>query len=85
MIVPPIGALGERVTDTGAGWVLTDAEWNDESRMLDRVQDLVGAGERARARAGGERARELASPRPRRWPRPHARALLPAMADRRGT
>ena len=29
-LVPPIGALAERVAATGAGWVLRDDEWADE-------------------------------------------------------
>jgi glycosyltransferase involved in cell wall biosynthesis len=36
-IVPPIGALADRVAETGAGWVLGDDEWNSEARMLDRI------------------------------------------------
>ncbi|HVE51601.1 MAG TPA: glycosyltransferase [Casimicrobiaceae bacterium] len=41
VLVPPIGALVERVTETGAGWVMSDDEWRDESMMLDRVVALV--------------------------------------------
>ena len=36
-IVPPIGALADRVAETGAGWVLSDEEWGSEARMLDRI------------------------------------------------
>jgi Glycosyl transferases group 1 len=36
-IVPPIGALADRVAETGAGWVLSDEEWRSEARMLDRI------------------------------------------------
>jgi glycosyltransferase involved in cell wall biosynthesis len=36
-IVPPIGALADRVAETGAGWVLSDDEWSSEARMLDRI------------------------------------------------
>ena len=43
VLVPPIGALAERVAATGAGWVLTGEEWADESRMLARVVTLAGA------------------------------------------
>ena len=53
-LVPPIGALPERVARTGAGWVMTDAEWRDESRMLDRLAALVapaGRDDLARASA----------------------------------
>jgi len=41
VIVPPIGALAERVQNSGAGWVMTDAQWRDESLMLERVVTLV--------------------------------------------
>ena len=37
VLVPPIGALADRVAGTGAGWVLSDDEWNSEARMLDRI------------------------------------------------
>jgi hypothetical protein len=30
VIVPPIGALAERVRATGAGWIWTDAEWRSD-------------------------------------------------------
>ena len=40
-IVPPIGALGERVAASGAGWTWTHEEWQDEARMLDRIIDVV--------------------------------------------
>lgn len=45
-IVPPIGALADRVAETGAGWVLTDEEWRSEPRMLDRIAAVL---DRARA------------------------------------
>ena len=32
VIVPPFGALAERVADTDAGWLWTDAEWRDEAQ-----------------------------------------------------
>ena len=41
VLVPPIGALPERVSSTGAGWVLDDAQWRDERRMLDRIEALL--------------------------------------------
>lgn len=40
-LVPPIGALAERVAASGAGWVMTRDEWNDDDRMLDRVLALL--------------------------------------------
>ena len=42
VLVPPIGALEERVRDSGAGWVMTDAEWRDEERMLERLLAVLG-------------------------------------------
>jgi GT2 family glycosyltransferase/glycosyltransferase involved in cell wall biosynthesis len=41
VLVPPIGALPERVAATSAGWVMSDDEWRDEARMLDRIASLV--------------------------------------------
>lgn len=58
-LVPPIGALAERVEQSGAGWVMTDDEWHDDDRMLDRIVELIGAGqaeERARAAANARSA-----------------------------
>ena len=42
-LVPPIGALAERVADSGAGWVMTHDEWRDDDRMLDRVLALLSS------------------------------------------
>jgi glycosyltransferase involved in cell wall biosynthesis len=41
VLVPPIGALAERVAASGGGWVMTEAEWRDESSMLDRIVELL--------------------------------------------
>jgi len=61
-IVPPIGALAERVSATGAGWVLSEEEWHDEARMLDRVATLL---DRKEERAWGDAAaRAEAAPQP---------------------
>lgn len=43
VIVPPFGALAERVAGTGAGWLWNEAEWRDEAAMLARILELVGA------------------------------------------
>lgn len=40
-LVPPIGALAERVSANGAGWVMTEAQWRDEAAMLDRLEALL--------------------------------------------
>ena len=42
VLVPPIGALEERVRDSGAGRVLSEAEWRDEERMLERILEVLG-------------------------------------------
>jgi glycosyltransferase involved in cell wall biosynthesis len=44
VLVPPIGALPERVASTGAGWVMSDDEWRDERAMLDRIAALLDRG-----------------------------------------
>lgn len=38
-LVPPIGALRERVEQTGAGWVMED--WRDAEKILDQVMGLI--------------------------------------------
>ncbi len=70
VLVPPFGALAERVAGTGAGWTWNDAEWRDEARMLARILAAVAP----------ESARELAaaSDCARRVPQP----TLEAMAER---
>lgn len=40
-LVPPIGALAERVAAHGAGWVMTEHEWRDEAAMLERIEALL--------------------------------------------
>jgi GT2 family glycosyltransferase/glycosyltransferase involved in cell wall biosynthesis len=57
-LVPPIGALAERVRETQAGWVMSDDEWCDDDRMLDRILALlsVDASETRGAAAAKARA-----------------------------
>jgi GT2 family glycosyltransferase/glycosyltransferase involved in cell wall biosynthesis len=55
-LVPPIGALAERVAESGAGWVLRDDEWADEARMLDRVVALVSPAAAAAREAAAAKA-----------------------------
>ena len=38
VLVPPIGALGERVTHSGAGWIMDD--WQNEDRILDQIMAI---------------------------------------------
>ena len=54
VVVPPFGALAERVAGTGAGWLWTDAEWRDEAKMLARITALVAPGNAAALGAAGE-------------------------------
>jgi len=42
VLVPPIGALAERVHETEAGWLMTETEWHDDERLLARIESLVG-------------------------------------------
>ena len=56
VLVPPIGALGERVEGSGAGWVMTDAEWRDEGRMLDRIEAILADREALAAASRAARA-----------------------------
>jgi hypothetical protein len=51
--------LAERVGESGAGWVMSDAEWRDESRMLERIESLVGANQWDALRRAGDRARAM--------------------------
>ena len=69
VLVPPIGALAERVEGSGAGFVMSDAQWRDERAMLDRVLALTAPEARASLAAAGTRARAV----------PHA--TLAGMAD----
>ena len=69
VFVPPIGALAERVEGSGAGWVMSEAEWRDERLMLDRIAALVDDANRANLDAARAHAKS----------RPHA--TLAEMAD----
>jgi len=62
VVVPPIGALAERVAASGGGWVLADDEWRDDSSMLQRIATLL-APENAEAHAAAAaRAKATAQP-----------------------
>ena len=69
VLVPPIGALAERVEGSGAGWIMTDAQWRDEESMLDRIVALLDGENRCDLEAAARRARDV----------PHA--SLTEMAD----
>ena len=62
VLVPPIGALAERVTGSDAGWVMTDEEWRDESRMLDCIESLLASpGDLARASAAASAVSQVST------------------------
>lgn len=56
-LVPPIGALGERMQANGAGWLMTDAQWRDEAAMLDRLEAILA--DPAGVAVAAARAREV--------------------------
>jgi GT2 family glycosyltransferase len=62
VLVPPIGALAERVDHHGAGWILSDAEWRDESLLLDRIEDLMSPYNAVALETAGERAARMPIP-----------------------
>ncbi len=57
VLVPPIGALKQRVRGSGAGWVMTEDEWRNESLMLDRILALVAHENDAKMQAAAAAAR----------------------------
>jgi len=61
-IVPPIGALAERVAAIGGGWVLTEAEWQDEALMLERILALLDPAKSDAWNAAAARARRAPQP-----------------------
>jgi len=61
-VVPPIGALAERVAATGAGWVLSQEEWQNEARMLDRISELLDPAQSDAWAAAAARARRTPQP-----------------------
>jgi len=60
VVVPPFGALGERVADAGAGWLWTDEEWSDEAKMLARVAEILAPANAASVAQMANRARGVA-------------------------
>ncbi len=59
VLVPPIGALEERVRGSDAGWVMSDTQWHDEERMLDRLTALLDSGGKPVLAAASARARAV--------------------------
>jgi glycosyltransferase involved in cell wall biosynthesis len=60
VLVPPFGALAERVQGTGAGFVMTEQEWRDEAAMLERIVMLVNDRRDSVLRPAGRAARAIA-------------------------
>jgi O-antigen biosynthesis protein len=64
VIVPPFGALAERVDGTGAGWLWTDDEWRDEAKMLVRLAELVAPANAEALAAAGRRGSDIVQSSP---------------------
>jgi glycosyltransferase involved in cell wall biosynthesis len=64
VMVPPFGALAERVAGTGAGWVWSEEEWRDEARMLARIVAAVSPGHSDELAAAAECAPRVPQPAP---------------------
>ena len=62
VIVPPFGALAERLGSIGAGWAWTQDEWRDETRMLGRIVAVVSPENVGALAAASELARDIAQP-----------------------
>ncbi len=62
VVVPPFGALAERLDGTGAGWAWTDPEWRDEASMLARITAIVAPEHAVELAAASERARGVPQP-----------------------
>lgn len=58
-LVPPIGALSERVHNSGAGWVMSDGEWRDEAALLERVLAVLAPAAGAARDAAAATARTV--------------------------
>jgi glycosyltransferase involved in cell wall biosynthesis len=74
VLVPPIGALAERVLETRAGWVMSEGEWRDDAHLLDRIESLLDP---ARAEALAAAARRAAG-----VPLPTLEAMAVATVER---
>ena len=62
VVVPPIGALAERVAASGGGWVLADDEWRDDVCVLQRIATLLAAEYADAYSAAAARAKATAQP-----------------------
>ncbi|MEO8565430.1 MAG: hypothetical protein ABI541_03525, partial [Betaproteobacteria bacterium] len=61
-IVPPIGALADRVGETRAGWVLSDDEWISDELMLDRIVAVLASSRTNEFTEAATRARSAVQP-----------------------
>lgn len=64
-LVPPIGALAERVGATGAGWIIDSETWRDDARLLERIVELASSTDDAAygaARSAAHSAAQLTAP-----------------------
>jgi len=61
VLVPPIGALADRVNAAGAGWVLGD-DWQSDEHLLERIVALLVPVDRAALAAVAARARAAVLP-----------------------
>jgi hypothetical protein len=62
VLVPPFGALSERVAASGAGFVMTDDEWTSERAMLARIIAVLDGAHEGTLAAAARRARDVATP-----------------------
>ncbi len=62
VVVPPFGALAERVAAGNAGWMWTDAEWRSEESMLARIADILAPANAEAFAAAVRRARAMLRP-----------------------
>lgn len=61
-VVPPIGALADRMSAAGGGWILTEEEWRSDERMLDRIAAVVAPAQKESYDRAARRAREAPQP-----------------------
>jgi GT2 family glycosyltransferase/glycosyltransferase involved in cell wall biosynthesis len=59
VLVPPIGALAERVHASGAGSIMTETEWNDDAAMFARLESLLTGAEVSQRQDAARRALAL--------------------------
>ena len=64
VLVPPIGALAERIARSAAGWVLREDEWADEWKMLARIVAMAVSDAGNQRSAAAARALAVVHPTP---------------------